>query len=709
MHFPKERTADMMLKTVLFAGLALAANGVFADTWYVDDATGSDSNDGSEGAPFKTIQKALDLGIDTLKDGEIVVRKGIYKLGGNPIHGNLYCKLRGETDDPADVVVDAENLSECARFAGIDKKPPFIVSGITFVNGNKPTDSTATYCALSVVKNVVVSNCVVASCGSADVSKAPVSLSDAKMAQCVISNCVSLGRGSALRLGSDGVFEKGLITGCRAPSGVYGAIFSQAGGVLRDSVISNNTARLCPGVTGVPQEISGCLFIDNYAAYDNTKNPKDGGALVIAEDSNSATIPELCIISNCVVTGTVNEHPECVYGAGINIKNVSVQVVGCTVSNNISKCYTGLYARKDDLSKTIEIVDCVFSDNEAKSGDGGGAYLGNGVKVRGCTFSGNTASVAGGGVYGLGFEMDGCVISNNTAKCGGGICVVTNGVAAAAISNSVFRLNSSTHEGGALSVGYLYKTECAYTNGYASVYSSMFEENSTEGLSADYPGGGAVSIPQKGSSSALIEGCVFKYNKAENKDGGKYGGAISYRGTANSKTGKPAIDIRSSLFLGNTAGTGGGVYLVSGDDVKIDNCTFVTNNATVENGGDDTYVRWSGVRVRNCIYEQNKNGFEYNSVHETAIVNCCIKAKSLPSTVSESNGNVAVVDMGFADAENGDYSLKRDSVCVGRGVMLKWMERRSKDAAGSRRVCGSLPDLGAFEYYFPVGLKMSVR
>ena len=65
--------------------------------------------------------------------------------------------------------------------------------------------------------------------------------------------------------------------------------------------------------------------------------------------------------------------------------------------------------------------------------------------------------------------------------------------------------------------------------------------------------------------------------------------------------------------------------------------------------------------------------------------------------------------MGFADAENGDYSLKRDSVCVGRGVMLKWMERRSKDAAGSRRVCGSLPDLGAFEYYFPVGLKMSVR
>ena len=696
----------MTLKTVLLAGLAIAANGILADTWYVDDATGSDSNNGSESAPFKTIQKALDLGSDTLKDGEIVVRKGTYKLGGNPIHGNLYCKLRGETDDPSDVVVDAENLSECARFAGIERKPPFIVSGITFINGNKPKDTTAAYCALSVIKNVVVSNCVVTSCGNVDVSKAPVSLSDAKMVQCVISNCVSLGRGSALRLGSDGVFEKGLITECQAPSGVYGAIFAQAGGILRDSVISNNTARLCPGVTGIPQEISGCLFIDNYAAYDSNQNPKDGGALVIAEDSNSATIPELCIISNCVVTGTVNEHPECVRGAGINIKDVSVLVVECTVSNNISKCYTGLYARRNDLSKTIEIVDCVFSDNEARSGDGGGAYLGNGVKVRGCTFSGNTASVAGGGVYGLGFEMDGCVISNNTAKCGGGICVVTNGVAAAVISNSVFRLNSSSHEGGGLSVGYLYKTECAYTNGYASVYSSMFEENSTEGQSADYSGGGAVSILRKASSSALIEGCVFKYNKAENN----YGGAISYRGAENAATGKADIDIRSSLFLGNTAGTGGGIYMISGDNANIDNCTFVGNTA---NDGWDSYIRWKGVKIRNCIYAQSKFSSQ-GTINRTAMKNCCINAKKLPLVVDslagvlDSNGNIAA-DPGFADAANGDYSLKRDSVCIGRGVMLDWMERRSKDVAGSRRVCGSLPDLGAFEYYFPVGMKVSVR
>ena len=94
--------------------------------------------------------------------------------------------------------------------------------------------------------------------------------------------------------------------------------------------------------------------------------------------------------------------------------------------------------------------------------------------------------------------------------------------------------------------------------------------------------------------------------------------------------------------------------------------------------------------------------------------NCCINAKKLPlvvdslAGVSDSNGNIAA-DPGFADAANGDYSLKRDSVCIGRGVMLDWMERRSKDVAGSRRVCGSLPDLGAFEYYFPVGMKVSVR
>ena len=696
----------MTLKTVLLAGLAIAANGILADTWYVDDATGSDSNNGSKGAPFKTIQKALDLGSDTLKDGEIVVRKGTYKLEGNPIHGNLYCKLRGETDDPADVVVDAENLSECARFAGIDKKPPFIVSGFTFINGNKPTQDSATYCALSVVKNVVVSNCVVASCGSENESLPPVYVGTAQMICCTISNCVSRGNGTAIRLGPDGIFEKGLITGCVAPTGVHGPIYAYNGGIVRDSVVSNNTSKLCPGVYGAPQEVSGCHFVDNSVTMDDFR---DGGTLVICRSTDTSTVPDLCVISNCVISGTSYSYPDYVTCAGIRIDNISSLVVGCTVSNNISRRYTGLYAKRTDLTKNIEIVNCVFSGNEATSGDGGGAHIGNGVKVRGCTFSGNTASVAGGGVYGLGFEMDGCVISNNTAKCGGGICVVTNGVAAAVISNSVFRLNRSSHEGGGLSVGYLYKTECAYTNGYASVYSSMFESNSTDGGEGrNWPGGGAVSILREGRSSALFEGCVFKLNASK-----QYGGAVSCRGVNTEDYSGAPIDIRSSLFIGNTSTkNGGAIYAISKGPLNIDNCTFVDNASSAEKGGNDTYIRWSGVKIRNCIYAQTPT--DSDTINRSAVTNCLINATQLPTSIdkdagkTDSKGNIAA-DPGFADADNGEYSLKRDSVCVGRGVMLDWMERRSKDAAGSRRVCGSLPDLGAFEYYFPVGLKMSVR
>ena len=175
----------------MMIGLALTVISMqsFSDVWYVDDATGSDSNDGSESAPFKTIQRALDLGADILKDGEIVVAAGVYKLAGSPIHGNLYCKLRGATGEPLDTVIDAENLSECARFAGHDNKKPFVVSGFTFKNGNNPTKEESTYCALSIVRNVVVSNCVVTSCGSDQASLPPVFLSDAKMVCCVISNC----------------------------------------------------------------------------------------------------------------------------------------------------------------------------------------------------------------------------------------------------------------------------------------------------------------------------------------------------------------------------------------------------------------------------------------------------------------------------------------------------------------------------------------
>jgi len=49
---------------------------------------------------------AADLG-----DSEIVVQRGTYKLGGTPIVKNAYCTLRGETGNPADVVIDAEGLS----------------------------------------------------------------------------------------------------------------------------------------------------------------------------------------------------------------------------------------------------------------------------------------------------------------------------------------------------------------------------------------------------------------------------------------------------------------------------------------------------------------------------------------------------------------------------------------------------------------------
>lgn len=696
----------MKIRTVLIAGAMLASSGVSAATWYVDDKNGSDSNDGSENAPFKTIGKALELDADFLGEGEIIVAPGVYKLGGTPISGSRYCSIRGATGNPADVVIDAEGLTECARFAGYEKKSPFFICGLTFTNGKNPTKSDATYCALSIVKNVVVSNCVVASCGGEDQKLPPVLVSSARMVGCVISNCVSSAYGSAIRLGVDGVFEKGLITDCRAPTGVYGPVYSYNGGMLRDSVISNNQSRLCAGFYGWPQEISGCLFIDNLITMDSTT--RESGTLVLLQTETQEP-PSSCVISNCVVTDTQLSRTNLITCAGISIKDIDCSVVGCVVSNIASAKYAGVYA-KADTGADIQLIDCKVVCNKATSTSGGGAFLGNGVVAKGCTFSGNSANNAGGGVYGYGFTMVDCVVSNNTAKTGGGVCVVTNGVCAATFSNTTFRCNASTWAGGALSVGFMYKQSCDYTNGYVNAYGCIFEKNHTGagGNSDSYSGGGAVSLLNEGKSSGLFEGCIFKGNSSDN-----YGGAFSLRTAAKTRQGLPEVNIRSSLFADNTAAkNGGAIYVVSGDPVNIDCCTFAENIATV---GGDTYIRWTGVKARNCVYAQNK--FDSDTIYRQALTNCCINAEYLPSSVhsngvsdkkSDSNGNIAA-DPGFADAANGDYSLKRDSVCVGRGVMLDWMGRSSKDAAGSKRVCGSLPDLGAFEYYFPVGMKFSVR
>ena len=62
----------------------------------------------------------------------------------------------------------------------------------------------------------------------------------------------------------------------------------------------------------------------------------------------------------------------------------------------------------------------------------------------------------------------------------------------------------------------------------------------------------------------------------------------------------------------------------------------------------------------------------------------------------------------FADAANGDFTLRPNSPCRNAGVLEDWMTDAT-DLAGSKRVSGRGVDMGCYELFVPSGLNIIVR
>ncbi len=72
---------------------------------YVDDSTGNDENDGSEAAPYKTIQAALDQNAALGGNYEVIVNAGTYNVAGYTILNPVRITGRGK------VIIDAQQSS----------------------------------------------------------------------------------------------------------------------------------------------------------------------------------------------------------------------------------------------------------------------------------------------------------------------------------------------------------------------------------------------------------------------------------------------------------------------------------------------------------------------------------------------------------------------------------------------------------------------
>ena len=200
-------------------------------------------------------------------------------------------------------------------------------------------------------------------------------------------------------------------------------------------------------------------------------------------------------------------------------------------------------------SPYLLVEDCVFDNNQAKSG--GGAILLNGspslfggtAVIRRSTFSGNRSSDAGGAALSMPFTSF-----------------------VLAVEDSVFESNVSTstsdYAGGAIDLGQVTSTKVVRTTfsgnsgrrgGAISTYSPMqiidshFLDNSAAVR------GGAVS----GGSNLLVERSTFESNKVTTTDvTNDGGGAIAFAGDV--------LGVQRSTFSDNDAYRGGAISLVQG-------------------------------------------------------------------------------------------------------------------------------------------------
>jgi hypothetical protein len=181
------------------------------------------------------------------------------------------------------------------------------------------------------------------------------------------------------------------------------------------------------------------------------------------------------------------------------------------------------------------IVDCYFIGNRAEIGDAGGLYtiVTANTTLRGCRFEGNVAG-GGGGAHLSGGEkiITGCEFVSNlaTGGKGGGATIGGGGF----IYDSGFFGNRCFDGGSSLTMG----------NGGGLSY-----------------GVGATTNPVR------ITQCVFSGNSAENQGGGLWLDASA------------SLDVGFCTFYGNSAESGGALFLEFSNQVQLSNSILWSDSA----------------------------------------------------------------------------------------------------------------------------------
>ena len=232
----------------------------------------------------------------------------------------------------------------------------------------------------------------------------------------------------------------------------------------------------------------------------------------------------------------------------------------------------------------------------------------------------------------------------------------------------------------------------------ALVENCIFENNPGKSPSTSTKDGGAVYA----SGEMTVRNCIIRNNTATGK--WTLGSAAMLLGTAK---------MENCLIYGNDyeeaderACT---VYMT--ESAQMFNCTVADNRVTTtsgnHNGTAGIRVDDSKCRVVNCAIFGNRLDDQDSLLNSVARTSFSATFERCAGEYKVNSTCRAYADAKFTDAENGDYSLDKESPLVNRGIEYAGSDKKSygTDLVGNPRYVGKMIDIGALEYQGPDPVK----
>lgn len=319
---------------------------------------------------------------------------------------------------------------------------------------------------------------------------------------------------------------------------------------------------------------------------------------------------------------------------------------------------------------------------------GGGLCISNGATVwlRDLVVSNNLAEKLGGGVSivhtvsGANITLENCrMVSNRVDYAGsyaqGGGMYVYRGYGIT-LTNCVIQANN-VHSTGPFGGG----LSCTYAT--VTAYDTLFADNWLSG--GAYFRGGAANVSS--AARLYLRSCIVRNNRCL--------GGSNARGGAIHTSSSSSFSIRNTLFANNQAqGTytyGGAICYYTGNDLTLDNCTFVGNSPSAIH----RLNVYGSIELNNCILwnNQGQDIIDAGTTIKTTASHCDIQDGFNFGT----NGCIRL-DPLFMRPEAQDFSLRSASPCREAGMTLNWHEGAT-DLVGNPRVMPrhGVVDMGALE------------